>query len=163
MKKQLQITVNGEPKQALVEPYYSLLDTLRDELHLTGTKKGCDEGDCGACTVLLNGKPVTSCLVLAHSAHDGEVTTIEGLANGSELHPVQQAFAEHGGLQCGYCTPGLIMSTVGFLQSDEEPTQENIKNSLGGNLCRCTGYTKVIEAVTAAVSRFDRGGRQTEK
>lgn len=159
MKKQLQITVNGELKQALVEPYYSLLDTLRDELHLTGTKKGCDEGDCGACTVLLNGKPVTSCLVLAHSAHDGEVTTIEGLANGSDLHPVQQAFAEHGGLQCGYCTPGLIMSTVGFLQSGEEPTQENIKNALGGNLCRCTGYTKVIEAVSAAV---ESTGRKTE-
>lgn len=150
MKKPLQITVNGEPKQALVEPYYSLLDTLRDELHLTGTKKGCDEGDCGACTVLLNGKPVTSCLVLAHSAHDGEVTTIEGLADGQELHPVQQAFAEYGGLQCGYCTPGLIMSTVGFLESDEEPTVENIKHALSGNLCRCTGYSKVIEAVKAA-------------
>ena len=162
MKKPLQITVNGELLQALVEPYYSLLDALRDELHLTGTKKGCDEGDCGACTVLLNGKPVTSCLVLAHSAHDGEVTTIEGLANGQELHPVQQAFAEYGGLQCGYCTPGLIMATVGFLESDEEPTIENIKHALGGNLCRCTGYSKVIEAVVAAVPRFDRGGRKTE-
>ena len=151
MKKPLQITVNGELKQALVEPYYSLLDTLRDELHLTGTKKGCDEGDCGACTVLLNGKPVTSCLVLAHSAHDGEVITIEGLANGQELHPVQRAFVEHGGLQCGYCTPGIIMSVVGFLEGDEEPNVENIKHALSGNLCRCTGYSKVIEAVLAAV------------
>ena len=159
MKKPLQITVNGELKQALVEPYYSLLDTLRDELHLTGTKKGCDEGDCGACTVLLNGKPVTSCLVLAHSVHDGEIITIEGLANGQELHPVQQAFAERGGLQCGYCTPGLIISTVGFLQSGEEPTVENIKNALSGNLCRCTGYSKVIEAVLAAV---ESTGRETE-
>ena len=96
MKKPLQITVNGEIRQALVEPYYSLLDTLRDELQLTGTKKGCDEGDCGACTVLLNGQPVCSCLVLAHSAPDGEVTTIEGLADGQDLHPVQQAFIEHG-------------------------------------------------------------------
>jgi aerobic-type carbon monoxide dehydrogenase small subunit (CoxS/CutS family) len=151
MKKQLQITVNGELRQALVEPYYSLLDTLRDEMQLTGTKKGCDEGDCGACTVLLNGKPVCSCLVLAHAAHDAEVTTIEGVANGLELHPVQKAFVEHGGLQCGYCTPGIILSTVGFLESGEEPTEENIKHALGGNLCRCTGYTKVIESVLVAV------------
>ncbi len=157
MKKPLQITVNGEPRQAFVEPYYSLLDTLRDELRLTGTKKGCDEGDCGACTVLLNGNPVTSCLVLAHSARDSEVTTIEGLANGQELHPVQKAFAENGGLQCGYCTPGLIMSTVGFLQTGEEPTVENIKHALSGNLCRCTGYSKVIEAVVAAVETTGRG------
>jgi carbon-monoxide dehydrogenase small subunit len=151
MKKQLQITVNGELRQALVEPYYSLLDTLRDEMQLTGTKKGCDEGDCGACTVLLNGKPVCSCLVLAHAAHDAEVTTIEGVANGLELHPVQKAFVEHGGLQCGYCTPGIILSTVGFLESGEEPSEENIKHALGGNLCRCTGYTKVIESVLVAV------------
>ena len=153
MKKPLQIIVNGEPSTAYVEPYYSLLDTLRDELHLTGTKKGCDEGDCGACTVLLNGEAVTSCLVLAHSAHDGEVTTIEGLAQGGELHPVQQAFVEHGGLQCGFCTPGLIMASVGLLQNEPNPTEEEVKFSLGGNLCRCTGYTKVIEAVMAAAAQ----------
>ena len=151
MKKLLQITVNGEVRQALVQPYYSLLDTLRDELHMTGTKKGCDEGDCGACTVLLNGKPVCSCLVLAPAAHDGEVTTIEGLAEGQELHPVQKAFVEYGGLQCGYCTPGIILSAVGFLESGEEPTEENIKHALGGNLCRCTGYSKVVESVMVAV------------
>ena len=151
MKKLLQITVNGEVRQALVQPYYSLLDTLRDELHMTGTKKGCDEGDCGACTVLLNGKPVCSCLVLAHAAHDGEVTTIEGLAEGQELHSVQKAFVEYGGLQCGYCTPGIILSAVGFLESGEEPTEENIKHALGGNLCRCTGYSKVVESVMVAV------------
>ena len=151
MKKLLQITVNGEVRQALVQPYYSLLDTLRDELHMTGTKKGCDEGDCGACTVLLNGKSVCSCLVLAHAAHDGEVTTIEGLAEGQELHPVQKAFVEYGGLQCGYCTPGIILSAVGFLESGEEPTEENIKHALGGNLCRCTGYSKVVESVMVAV------------
>ena len=151
MKKLLQITVNGEVRQALVQPYYSLLDTLRDELHMTGTKKGCDEGDCGACTVLLNGKPVCSCLVLAHAAHDGEVTTIEGLAAGQERHPVQKAFVEYGGLQCGYCTPGIILSAVGFLESGEEPTEENIKHALGGNLCRCTGYSKVVESVMVAV------------
>ncbi len=164
MKHPLQLKVNGEPRQVSVEPFYSLLDTLRDELRLTGTKKGCDEGDCGACTVLLNGKPVTSCLVLAHSAHDGQVTTIEGLADGQELHPVQKAFVEHGGLQCGYCTPGLIMSAVSFLGSGEEPTVENIKHALSGNLCRCTGYSEVIEAVLAAAGStgVKSTGRETE-
>ena len=151
MKSVLTVTVNSVERTILVEPWYSLLDMLRDELHLTGTKKGCDEGDCGACTVLLNGQPVTSCLVLAHSAHDAEVTTVEGLAAGGELHPVQRSFAEHGGLQCGYCTPGLIMATVGLLNENPDPTEEEVKFGLGGNLCRCTGYSKVIEAVFAAV------------
>ena len=151
MKRVVQITVNGVERTILVEPYYSLLDMLRDELHLTGTKKGCDEGDCGACTVLLNGQPVTPCLVLAHSAHDTEVITVEGLASGGDLHPVQRSFADHGGLQCGYCTPGLIMATVGLLNNNADPTEEEVKFGLGGNLCRCTGYSKVIEAVMAAV------------
>ena len=151
MKGPLSITVNGINRTILVEPYYSLLDMLRDELRLTGTKKGCDEGDCGACTVLLNGQPVTSCLVLAHSACDAEVTTVEGLASGGELHLVQRSFAENGGLQCGYCTPGLIMATVGLLNDNPNPTEEEVKFGLGGNLCRCTGYSKVIEAVMAAV------------
>ena len=151
MKSVVQITVNGVERTILVEPYYSLLDMLRDELHLTGTKKGCDEGDCGACTVLLNGRPVTSCLVLAHSARDAKVITVEGLASGGDLHPVQRGFAEKGGLQCGYCTPGLIMATVGLLNNNADPTEEEVKFGLGGNLCRCTGYSKVIEAVMAAV------------
>ena len=153
MKRLLQLTVNGEPRQVLAEPYYSLLDTLRDELRLTGTKKGCDEGDCGACTVLLNGVPVTSCLVLAHSARDAEVTTVEGLATREGLHPVQQAFAEYGGLQCGFCTPGLIMSAVGLLEKNANPTEEEVKYAIGGNLCRCTGYTKVVQAIMAAAER----------
>ena len=156
MKKPLQITVNGTARTILVEPYYSLLDTLRDELHLTGTKKGCDEGDCGACTVLLGGTPVTSCLVLAHSAHDADVITIEGIASDGELHPVQQAFVEHGGLQCGYCTPGLIMATVGLLNSQSDPGEEEIRYALGGNLCRCTGYSKVVQAAMAAAAAMGR-------
>ena len=150
MKRPLHLTVNGELRQLLVEPYYSLLDTLRDELHLTGTKKGCDEGDCGACTVLLNGKPVTSCLVLAHSAHDAEVVTVEGLARRETLHPVQQAFVDHGGLQCGFCTPGLIMAAVGLLEENPNPTEEDARFAIGGNLCRCTGYSKVVDAILAA-------------
>ena len=157
-KKPLQLNINGELRQMLVESYYSLLDTLRDEARLTGTKKGCDEGDCGACTVLLNGRPVTSCMVLAHSAHDAEVTTIEGLATTQSLHPVQQAFLECGGLQCGFCTPGLIMSAVGLLQENDHPTEEEVKFAIGGNLCRCTGYTKVVAAILSAAETVRSGG-----
>ena len=150
MKQQLQLTVNGELRQLLAEPYYSLLDTLRDELRLTGTKKGCDEGDCGACTVILDGNPVTSCLVLAFSARGAEVTTIEGIATADSLHPLQQAFVDYGGLQCGFCTHGLIMAGLGLLEENSAPTEEEVKFAIGGNLCRCTGYTKVVEAIMAA-------------
>ena len=155
MKKPLQLTVNGEEKQILVEPYSSLLDTLRDEIRLTGTKKGCDEGDCGACTVFLNGNPVTSCMVLAHSAHDADVITIEGLGNFDDMNPVQQAFIDHGGLQCGFCIPGLIMSATAFLKENPNPTEEDVRFGIGGNLCRCTGYSKVVEAVLAAAQNIN--------
>ena len=154
MKKPLQLNVNGEGKQILVEPYSSLLDTLRDDIRLTGTKKGCDEGDCGACTVFLNGKPVTSCMVLAHSAHDADVITIEGLGNLDDIHPVQQAFVDYGGLQCGFCIPGLIMSATAFLKENPDPTEEEVRFGIGGNLCRCTGYSKVVEAVLAAAQNI---------
>ena len=155
MKKPLQLNVNGEGKQILVEPYSSLLDTLRDDIRLTGTKKGCDEGDCGACTVFLNGKPVTSCMVLAHSAHDADVITIEGLGNLDDMHPVQQAFVDYGGLQCGFCIPGLIMSATAFLKENPDPTGEEVRFGIGGNLCRCTGYSKVVEAVLAAARNIN--------
>ena len=158
MKQPLRLTVNGELRQLFVEPYYSLLDTLRDELRLTGTKKGCDEGDCGACTVFLNGKTVTSCMVLAHSAHDSEVTTIEGLSDLEGLHPVQQAFLEYGGLQCGFCIPGLIMSGTSLLNENPDPSEEEVRFAIGGNLCRCTGYAKVVEAILAAGQVMRNGG-----
>ena len=158
MKQPLILSINGESRQMLVEPFYSLLDCLRDEAQLTGTKKGCDEGDCGACTVLMDGKPVTSCLVLAHSAHDAEITTIEGLADVGGLSPVQQAFVEHGGLQCGFCIPGLIMSATGFLQENPNPTAEDVRFAIGGNLCRCTGYARVVEAIMAAAEEMQKAG-----
>jgi carbon-monoxide dehydrogenase small subunit len=150
MKHAMRLTINGEPNELLVEPYCSLLDLLRDQLHFTGTKKGCDEGDCGACTVLLQGKAVTSCMVLALDARDGEVVTVEGLARGDRLHPIQDAFVRYGGVQCGYCTPGLIMAALGLLLENPHPTEEDVRFGLGGNLCRCTGYAKVVQAILKA-------------
>lgn len=150
MKHQLSLTVNDEPYDVLVEPYASLLDMLRDVLYLTGTKRGCDEGDCGACTVLLDGKTVTACMMLALDAQGCEVTTVEGLMQGDTLHPVQDAFVQYGGVQCGYCTPGLIMSGVGLLLENPQPTEEDVRFAIGGNLCRCTGYCKVVQAILKA-------------
>ena len=150
MKHGMHLTINGEPYELLVEPYCSLLDMLRDQLHLTGTKKGCDEGDCGACTVLIQGKTATSCMMLALDARDKDIVTIEGLAQRDKLHPVQDAFVQYGGVQCGYCTPGLIMSAVGLLRENSTPTEEDVRYGIGGNLCRCTGYTKVIQAILRA-------------
>jgi carbon-monoxide dehydrogenase small subunit len=150
MQHPLHLIINSESYDALVEPYCSLLDLLRDHLRLTGTKKGCDEGDCGACTVLIDGKTVPSCMVLALDARDKDITTVEGLAQGERLHPVQAAFVQYGGVQCGFCTPGLIMSSVGLLLENPHPTAEDVRFALGGNLCRCTGYSKVIQAVLKA-------------
>lgn len=150
MKHPLSLTINGEPHELLVEAYSSLLDMLRDDLQLTGTKKGCDEGDCGACTVLMNGKTVTSCMVLALDARDQEITTVEGLMQNNRLHPVQDAFVQYGGVQCGFCTPGLIMSGVGLLLENPNPTEEDVRYAIGGNLCRCTGYAKVVQAILKA-------------
>ena len=149
-KHVLSTTVNGEPCEVLVEPFCSLLDMLRDSLQLTGTKKGCDEGDCGACTVIMDNKTVTSCMMLALDAQDQSITTVEGLMQDGQLHLVQAAFVEHGGVQCGFCTPGLIMSGVGLLRENPNPTEEDVRFAIGGNLCRCTGYSRVVKAILAA-------------
>lgn len=150
MKVLIQITVNGEIKQAAVETNTTLTQFLREDLELTGTKHGCGLGDCGACTVLLDGKPVNSCLVLAVQAAGREVLTIEGLAENGKLHPIQQAFVDHGAIQCGFCTPGMILSAKALLDANPKPTEQEIRTAISGNLCRCTGYQKIVEAITAA-------------
>lgn len=144
------LTVNGAKKQLRVDPRASLLDTLRETLGLTGTKKGCDAGQCGACTVLHGGKRITSCLTLAVMAQGKEVTTIEGLARGDELHPMQQAFVEHDGLQCGYCTPGQIMSAIGLLGEGRAKSDDEVREHMSGNLCRCGAYPNIVAAIQAA-------------
>ncbi|MBU0764436.1 MAG: molybdopterin-dependent oxidoreductase [Bacteroidetes bacterium] len=150
MKRIININVNGNNYEVAVKPGTTLLDLIREELKLTGTKKGCELGDCGACTVILEGKAVNSCIILAIEADGKKVETIEGIAKGGELHPIQQAFIEKGAIQCGYCTPGMIMRTKTILDNDPDPSEEEIKKGLSGNLCRCTGYTKIIEAVKTA-------------
>jgi carbon-monoxide dehydrogenase small subunit len=150
MKQMIRLTVNGEPFEILVRPNDLLADVLRESLGLTGTKKGCGEGDCGACTVLLEGRPILSCLTLAVSCQGLSIETIEGLARNGELHPLQQAFVEKGAVQCGFCTPGMILSAKALLRRIPEPSPADIKQGLAGNLCRCTGYKKIVEAVTEA-------------
>ena len=149
--EKIKLTVNGDSYEVIVKPRETLLHVLRNKLGVTGTKRGCDVGDCGACTVLINGKSVLSCLILAIQAQDKEIITIEGLAAGEKLHPLQTAFIEHGALQCGFCTPGMILTAKAFLDENANPTEEEIKEAISGNLCRCTGYIKIIEAIKAAV------------
>ena len=149
-KQVLHFTVNGEPVEALVQPYMTLLDALREDLGLTGPKEGCGTGDCGACSVHLDGKLVASCLVLAHQARGRSVTTIEGLARGRTLTPVQDAFVRRGVAQCGFCIPGVLMSAAALLAENPKPSEEDIRYAIAGNLCRCTGYTKMIEAISEA-------------
>lgn len=144
--------VNGEDCELFVEPRTTLLEVVREKLSLKGAKEACDTGECGSCTLLLDGKPVNSCLVLAVDARDRDVTTIEGLARGPELHPLQEAFINHGAIQCGYCTPGVILAAKALLQRNPNPTLEDVKRSISGNLCRCTGYAKIIKAILAAAS-----------
>ncbi len=147
---QINLIVNKQTVELNVEPHKTLLQVLRDELDLTGTKEGCGTGDCGSCTVLVDGKTVCSCLRLAVETDGQEVVTIEGLANGTQLHPIQSAFIEKGGLQCGFCTPGMIMSSTALLEENPEPSEIEVREALAGNLCRCTGYDKIIRAVHAA-------------
>lgn len=149
-KQVLSVTVNGEPYELLVDSRTTLLQLLREHLGLTGTKEGCSEGECGACSVILNGRLVDSCLIFALEVNGGQVETIEGLAAHGELHPVQKAFIECGGVQCGFCTPGMIMASKALLDHTPNPTEDQIRRALGGNLCRCTGYAKIIDAVQAA-------------
>ena len=150
MKQVICLTVNGETYEALIKPGETLLDVLRDTLGLTGTKEGCDTGKCGACTVLIDGQAVRSCLTLAVSARDKDITTIEGLADGDELHPLQQAFIDHGAIQCGFCTPGMILTAKAFLDENPSPTEDEVKEAIGSNICRCTGYSSIVAAIQAA-------------
>jgi carbon-monoxide dehydrogenase small subunit len=151
MKQTIKLKVNGVEGEVMVEPWWNLARVLRDGLHLTGTKIACGEGDCGTCTVLIDGKPVRSCIYLAMKARDKDITTIEGLkGTNGDLHPLQKAFIECGAIQCGYCTPGMILSAKALLDENPGASEEEIRTGLGGNLCRCTGYVKIVEAVLAA-------------
>lgn len=154
MRKELKLTINREPYELTINPNILLIDLMTNELGLTGVKRGCDCGSCGACTVILDGKAVKSCSILALQANNKEVTTIEGLADGDRLHPIQQAFVNYSAFQCGYCTPGMIMSAKALLDENPDPTEDEVKQALRGNLCRCTGYVKIIEAVLAAKDKM---------
>jgi len=149
MKKELRLTVNGQPYELYIKPKTILVEVLRDHLGLTGTKRGCNSSSCGACTVILNGMAVKSCSVLALQVNGGEVLTVEGLAKGNELHPLQKAFLDHGAFQCGFCTSGMLMSSKALLDESPNPTEEQIKEGIDGNICRCTGYNSIIRALTA--------------
>jgi carbon-monoxide dehydrogenase small subunit len=149
------LTVNGHVQTVTTAAHKTLLYLLRDDLHLYGTKDGCSEGECGACTVLMNGQPVNACLVLAGQAAGKDIITIEGLATDGHLHPLQRAFVQAGAVQCGFCTPGLILSAVTLLENHPQPTDDQIRHALTGNLCRCTGYTQIIEAVKQAAAEVN--------
>ncbi len=151
MKKELKFKVNGQPYELYVKPKTLLVEVLRDLIGLTGTKRGCNSSSCGACTVMLNGMSVKSCSVLALQANGAEVVTVEGLARGNELSPLQKAFLDHGSYQCGFCTPGMLMSSTALLAENPKPTKEQIKEGIDGNICRCTGYNSIIRAVTDVV------------
>lgn len=147
MKNLIKLEINGESYEIAVAPQRTLIEVLREDLNLMGTKKACDMGDCGACTVLLDGNPVLSCLILAIAAKDKEIVTIEGLAQSGELDPLQKAFINYGAIQCGYCTPGMILSAKALLKRNPNPTVDEVKQAISGNLCRCTGYRKIVEAI----------------
>jgi carbon-monoxide dehydrogenase small subunit len=153
MNRTIRLQVNGQPYEGTVEPRTSLVDFLRDALDLTGTHVGCEHGVCGACTVLLDGQPVRGCLLLAIQMDGARITTVEGLAEGERLDPLQQAFWDHHGLQCGFCTPGILLTAKALLEENPQPTDQEIREAIAGNLCRCTGYHFIVEAIRAAARR----------
>jgi len=157
VKRELGLKVNGEEYTLEIEPHRTLLEVIRDDIGLTGTKLGCGGGECGACTVILDGKAVKSCLMLALDAREKEIWTIEGLARGGELHPLQRAFVEHGAIQCGFCTSGMIMASKALFDENPHPSEQEIKDALAGNLCRCTGYVKILEAVSSVAGMGGKG------
>lgn len=152
-KQIINLSVNGRSYEIAVEPRWTLLETVREQVRLTGSKEGCGTGDCGACSMIVDGRLITSCLMLAVQADGGEILTIEGLAINGTLHPIQQAFIDTGGVQCGFCTPGMIMATKALLDRNSKPILDDVREGLAGNLCRCTGYSKIYEAVLAAAER----------
>jgi aerobic-type carbon monoxide dehydrogenase small subunit (CoxS/CutS family) len=154
LKTRASLTVNGEPREALVAVHKTLLEVLREDLGLVGTKHGCELGECGTCTVLVDGLPVLSCLALPADLEGAAIVTVEGMARGGELHPLQQAFAELGAAQCGYCTPGVLLTAQALLDAEPQPTRTQIREALAGNLCRCTGYTKILDAIELAALRI---------
>jgi carbon-monoxide dehydrogenase small subunit len=158
-KERTNFIINGRSYEVIIEPHMLLVDVLREKIGLTGTKYACGTGDCGACTVLVDRKPVLSCLTLAVTARDKNILTIEGVAERASLHPIQQAFVDNGAVQCGFCTPGMVLSAKALLEENPKPTRDEIKEGLAGNLCRCTGYVKIVDAVEAAAEKMGRGGR----
>jgi aerobic-type carbon monoxide dehydrogenase small subunit (CoxS/CutS family) len=161
MRVRIALTVNDEAREALAPVHKTLLEVLREDLGLTGTKHGCELGECGTCTVLVDGEPVLSCLVLPVEVAGRRITTVEGMAQGGRLHPLQQAFAELGAAQCGYCTPGILLTATALLAERPSPTRQEVKEALAGNLCRCTGYTKILDAVELAALRMGHGETRT--
>jgi carbon-monoxide dehydrogenase small subunit len=162
LKSVIELSVNGEKYEVTVAPRRTLLEVLREELGLKGTKESCDSGACGVCTVLLDGKPVNSCLTLALDAVGKEITTIEGLARDGKLHPLQQAFIDYGAIQCGFCTPGIILAAKALLDENPRPTPHEVREAISGNLCRCTGYVKIVEAVMAVARGQEKAVKITE-
>jgi carbon-monoxide dehydrogenase small subunit len=157
-KEIVSLFINGQSRDVIVTPNMTLAELLREQLELTGAKKGCEVGECGSCTVLIDGKPALACSTLAIAVRDKEILTIEGLAQDPRLHPLQQAFIDHGAIQCGFCTPGAILMAKAMLDENPKPTRQEVKEGLGGNLCRCTGYVKIIDAVMAAAESMREGG-----